>query len=411
VKGLARRVRRGAIGALAAGTLLIAARDPAVAQGERPARGARPGWLPREVNIVGDITAAQRATAIANLEQIERILLQVPELASPEGFEILPSYYGGARRLGPGQTEQPGNVIEYILRLYFFAPARAVSGDGCNCISIRINHASDLGSSPLFDEQGRAVYIEMARGEPLPLATQVYDRLLRTRERSFVYVLLTSGGVLPWKSVTRAQYYNAAILDVEGRDGEKLAEIRKAFAKTPYQEWTEGAAQRRQIREQSLRTLAATQPAADVATMRKTLEDTEREVTERLKASEAEHRQSNEKALALSSSVTATMRAELDAMTVAERNMPALVNGTLSEGPNATGWRMASQDDSPAVWRVLTPDYDFWRARRSPVEVRSILVHIGAGGTGLVPAVHNALLNTFDKMNWTALNKVLDVPR
>jgi hypothetical protein len=43
--------------------------------------------------------------------------------------------------------------------------------------------------------------------------------------------------------------------------------------------------------------------------------------------------------------------------------------------------------------------------------VRSILVHIGAGGTGLVPAVHNALLNTFDTMNWTALNKVLDVPR
>jgi hypothetical protein len=38
-------------------------------------------------------------------------------------------------------------------------------------------------------------------------------------------------------------------------------------------------------------------------------------------------------------------------------------------------------------------------------------VSISTGGTGLVPAVHNALLNSFDKTNWTALNKLLDVPR
>jgi hypothetical protein len=62
------------------------------------------------------------------------------------------------------------------------------------------------------------------------------------------------------------------------------------------------------------------QPAAEVARLRKTMEDTEREVTERLKASEAEHRQSNEKALALSDSSTGKIRAELDSMTAAQRN-------------------------------------------------------------------------------------------
>ncbi|CAN5791666.1 hypothetical protein BH23GEM3_BH23GEM3_13950 [soil metagenome] len=387
----------------------MATRSPAAAQSGRAAATPRPGWLPREVRIDGGITAAQRATAIANLEQIERILLQVPELANPQGFEILPSFYGGARRLGPGQKEQPNNVIEYILRLYFFAPTRAVAGTGCNCLSIRINHVDNLGSREIRDEQGREIYIEMARGEPLPLATQVYEGLLRTRDRSFVYVLHTSGGALPWTTVTRAEYYHAMIYDLEGKDGAKVAEVRQAFAKTPYQEWTEGAAQRKQVREETLRTLSAMQPAAEVAKLRKTMEDTEHEVTERLRASEAEHRQRNEMALALSDSSTRTMRAELQSMTAAQRNMPALIDGTLPEGPNATGWRMAPRD-SPTAWRVLTPDYDFWRARRSPVEVRAILVGISPGGTGLVPAVHNALLNSFDKMNWTALNKLLDVP-
>ena len=64
--------------------------------------------------------------------------------------------------------------------------------------------------------------------------------------------------------------------------------------------------------------------------------------------------------------------------------------------------------------RVLTPNYDFWRARKSRVEVRSLTVYIG-GGTGKEEkdseALHNALLQTFKKLDWAALNKLLDVPR
>jgi hypothetical protein len=60
---------------------------------------------------------------------------------------------------------------------------------------------------------------------------------------------------------------------------------------------------------------------------------------------------------------------------------------------------------------VLTPNYDFWRARRSPVDVRSINVHIGIAGTGLYPNVRNALLQTFRKLDWAAFNQLLDAPR
>jgi hypothetical protein len=123
-----------------------------------------------------------------------------------------------------------------------------------------------------------------------------------------------------------------------------------------------------------LEAMAAMLPAADVAKMRKALEDTEREVTELLSVvGFGSLGKPTRKALALSHSITGNMRAELDSMSAAQRNMPALIDATLFEGPNATGWRIASRDSS-TVWRVLTPDYDFSRARRSPVEVRAIAV-------------------------------------
>jgi len=60
---------------------------------------------------------------------------------------------------------------------------------------------------------------------------------------------------------------------------------------------------------------------------------------------------------------------------------------------------------------VLTPDYDYWRARRSPVEARGIQVHIGASGSGLDPAVHRALWQAFNSLDWAALSKLLELPQ
>lgn len=392
--------------------LLLGTFTPALAQRASATAHERPGWLPRQVTFSGGITAAQRATAMARLEEIERILLQIPALARPQGFEIVPYFSGGARQRGPLQREQPGNVIEYLLSLSFYSPSKAAAGEGIGCVSVTINPRAPLGSNSIRDERGRDIYIEQERGDPLPLATQVYGKLLESRvDRSGVSVLMTSGGDLPWKPVTREEFYDATILDIDGKDGQKLAEFRKALEKTPYQEWMEGAAERKKNREEAIATAAQLNGKAEADKMRKMMEDTEREVTEKLRASEAEDRERNKQALGMTNQMQDRIRAELEAMTPAERAMPAMIDGTLSEGPNATGWRMTARDVPPATWRVLTPDYDFWRARKSPVEVRSIMVSLSSTLGCLRPAAHHAVRQTWANLDWTALNRLLDVPR
>ena len=107
-----------------------------------------------------------------------------------------------------------------------------------------------------------------------------------------------------------------------------------------------------------------------------------------------------------------SIRAELAGMSPAERNMIALIDRSASPtGPSATGRYMAAHDDPATTWRILTPNFDFRRPRKSPIEVRSITVTITASGTGLVPAVRHALGEAFKKMDWAALNQLLDQPR
>ena len=382
--------------------LLLAASAPGEAQRTSAPPGSHPGWLPPgPVRIGGGLTAAQRAEAVARLEEIKRILLQVPELAQPNGFEVMADMYGGARMLGPGGTERPGNVVEYMLRVWFFYPTKRQAGEGCTCLWVRVNPVGFMGADAKRDEEGREIYVQGHRGEPVAGATQVFGELSPT-QRSIVDVLFTSGGVLPWKPVTREQYYGALIFDVEGKNGEKMAAFRKGLTTTRYQQWMEGAAQRKKNRDEALKAAAAVQTAEEVAKMRRTLEDTEREVTENLKKSEAQDRERNQEASGRL--VSDKWRAALEAMTPAERNMPALIDAT-------QGWNLVDRDTSRVLWPVLTPDYDFWRARRSPVEARSIQVHIGASLTGERPPVHNALWQTFRKVDWAAIAGLLDVPR
>jgi hypothetical protein len=387
--------------------------------------GAHAGWRPRYVRP-GRFTAAQRAAAIATLGKIEGLLRQVPELADPDGFEIQPVILEGAPQDGPGTKPMPGSVVEYILRLMFFLPG---AGEGCGCIEVRVNANQ---SATMFDAQGRHIYVEppramRPRGTPeqtagilwqVPQATQVYGELWEPvrdiregrGEPSMVDVLFVGAGALPWKPVTREEFYQARLLEMEGRDGKEGAEFRAGLAKTPYEQWLEGAAQRQKDRERTLAELATFQSAVEVEKMRQTLEQTEREVTENLRKTAEEDRERNRDALAASWGRRDSLRVELERMTPEERRMPTYINNTTGEGPIATGWPLTS-DSAPPAWRILTPNYDFWRARRSPVEVRSINVHIGIAGTGLHPKVRNALLQTFKKLDWAAFNRLLDQPR
>jgi hypothetical protein len=97
-------------------------------------------------------------------------------------------------------------------------------------------------------------------------------------------------------------------------------------------------------------------------------------------------------------------------MTPAERRLPAIYDEAGSGHLHATTTSMVDTD-GPGLRRILTPIPDFWRARKSNVEVRGIAVYIGATGTGLVPAVNNALVQTSKKLDWAAFNRLLAVPR
>ncbi len=394
--------------ASALAVLALAAGDIASAQ-PGPAPASRRGWLPPHMAWSSGATAAQRATAMATLRQLERILLAVPELADPDGFEIQPVFAGGHRPAGPNDTPLPNGVIRYHLGLRFFAPTKAIAGEGCDCISVVVN--DDPPAAKHRGEGNFAIYIQADQGRPIPHVTEVHGELLNVpQERSFLDAVFAAADALPWKPVSREEFITTLIFEYEGKGGSKTAEMKAAFAKTPHQEWMAGAPERRRNRDETLRVVAQTQSAAEVAKLRETLEATEREVTDRLRQSEPIDRANYESAQARITDLSADLRRTLEQMSPTERRMPALVDNALTDGPFVMGYRL-STDAAPPTWLVRTPNYDFWRARRSPVEVRSIRVHIGISGTGLRPKVQRALWQTYQQLDWAAVNRLLDDPR
>jgi hypothetical protein len=389
-------------------------------QGESAAQ-ASGRWLPRAVRPIRNVTAPQRAEAMAVLDRIERLLKQVPELANPEGYEILPGISGGSRQQGPDGRELPGTVVEYGLGLMFFNPTRAIAGEGSYCISVAVNGRQ---SGNLRDADGREIYIEAQRGTPstnpnisdsrVPQkATQVYGELWNVpRERSIADVRFVTAGEMPWKSVSREEYYRALLLDIEGSNGEKLQAFRAGLQTTAYQQWMEGAAQRKADRDAALTQLKGILPDSDIAKMRKVQEDTERDVTERLRKDEAADREKNTAAYANSFAWRDSMLADLVRMTPEERGMPAYIGGPMERGHGfiATGWPMTT-DSAPPAWRILTPNLDFYRARRSPVEVRSINVHLSMTLSCLKPQIQSMIWKLYHTLDWAAFNSLLETPR
>ncbi len=385
-------------------TVMLLAAPLARSAAQQRGLALRSGWSARVVaDHAPELTQAERGMALSTLDQIERIIKQVPELAQPNGFEIVPHMYLGGTRL-PGDN----TVIAYRYALVFYVPTQRSAAASCECLSVTVNFSPVTSPGlPYHDERGREIYIEPPRGDVVSVATQVYDRLSPV-SRSSVTVLLTTHGELPWSSVTREEFYRAVIFDTEGKDGAKLAAYRSSLETTPYQQWLADAPRRKHEREQLIMALATTRSATELEQTRRALEENDRQVGEALKASEARDRVANEKARG--ELYTDRIRAELARMSAAERRAPAFIDLTLHEGPFATGWRLASED-SPSTWRVLTPRPDFWRARGSRAEGRGIAVRITAAGAGETPAVHRALWQTYRKLDWRALHRLLEVSR
>jgi hypothetical protein len=364
-----------------------------VADAQRSGNAARPRWTDQYPPEIGQATTAERAAAMITLDEIQRILEQVPELAQPRGFEVGRQIYGGTLSFGDR------GVLSYKLRLWFYLRSKAASGgEGNTCIEVSVNETRGA----LNDETGKAFFIEQARGEPIPGATIVYEGLrwdTPTADRRSGYVTLTSRGAFPWLPVTREEYLRAQIYLTEGRNGEKQKEFRKSLEKTSYERYMDEAAERKKTREESVAAMARAQGRAAAEELRKTLEQTDREVAEQLKAAEAEERKQS--SAALDNSYGDQLRAQIAAMTPAERASPATAK---------YGAHELTAPDDPEAHRVLTPDPEFWRSRRSRAEVHSITVSFHPGDGCAYPPVRAALEKAYRTLDWTALKRIVDRP-
>ena len=368
---------------------------------------AQTGWLPRTVEMGPNLTGANRAAAIARLESIDRLVKQVPELAHPRGFEIRPSFSGGRRRTGLNQSEHADYVVAYQYVLTFSAPRFAPNIPATGTIIVGVN--TDENVHGWIDPAGRDVIVEQTRWPSVPGSVVTYgvsgSGTVQSGEDFTLWAWFTPGSELPWRPMSREDYYTALIAQAEGNTGEIRAQHQKATEKTGYEQWLEGAAQRKKEREETLKAVAQYQPTAEVAKLRKALEDAEREAGEQFRKSETDDRASAKAAF----KPTDEMRAELNRMTPAQRRLPAILDADPARTEwRATGASMRDRDTlASTVHRVLTPNYDFWRARRSPVEMRTINVYLEASDA---PPIRDAVYQMYRRFDWRALAALLDHP-
>lgn len=386
--------------ALALAALVASGFHPASAQkpvGTAPSRG--PGWLPRESHLSAGkpYSRAEMAEVIARLEAIEKILLKIDEFARPDGFEIEPNLHEGSDAgLHGGRLSSRGTVFGYAYALMMYAPTRKIAGEGSNCVTISMNVPFGANQSPYSNGAG-VMFTEQDHGDPVPGATYVWNRLSPTA-RSWVNVMFTSGGAPFWKTVTRGDFLDAVLVQMQG-DPQQMAAAKEAVAETPYQRWMAGAEDRKQMREMVFGGLSPSEAAAK----RKQMEAEDRKTTEELKASEAKDKASIGGELAVMAKQVQNMSARIAAMTPAERSIPAW----LDRHDGVDAFPLVAPNSEHAV-RVLQFDPAFFRARRSRVEARSIHVRLSASLTCETPAIHHAVYKALHQLDWAAIARLLE---
>ena len=386
--------------------LLGVAVIPAAAQ--RNTVPARPAWeVLYPPKFYAGTTPSEQSAIMATLGDIERILWKLPEIARPKGFRVRKNAQGGGppwhphRRL-PG-FEDPKSILEYSFGLHFTMPGAT---EGSYCINVAVNRVQIGADAPtMIDEAGRILMVEPRIGEPnIPGAT-IHHGGLRwdtpDADRRSGFITFTSRGAFPWKPVTREQFLQFWIYHAEGPDyGVDERGTRKKLEKTTYDRWVEETATRKKDREDAIAIATQVQGRAAAEELRKTLEQTEREVTERLKAGDAEERKQMQEVLGAPSQGD-QYRARIAAMSPAERASPAYA-------PYGSTELLAPTDE----WarRVLTQDPEFWRVRRSRVEVHSITVAFHSSLTCGAPAVQEAVWKAYQALDWAAFKRIVDRP-
>jgi len=360
--------------------IAVAPSHGAIAQDfSAPPPQIRPGWYPRTQVFLNEIPARDRAIIDRNLAVAEQLLSATTGYAQPRGFEVKAHWWSES-------PASPTALRKYAVAMRTYVPDwKTSSGHAGAPADIVINpELGHLSDGMVKSETGESYYHERPRSPAGYGATLVYGEY--GVSNSTLLVLFTARNQDPVLPVSREEYLRARIHEAGGDGGVKKAQA--AVGKTPYQEWMDGAAKRKEERAASL---ARMSDRAMAEKLRAAYEKQERDVSEGLRKSEADDAANIQAFKALDPAKH--LRDQLAAMTPEERASPAWAGGTDLMPAGA-----------PNALRVVRENPALFRVTGSPADPRAILV-ILREPTG---AIVQAQARLHRELDWAAVRRLLD---
>jgi hypothetical protein len=341
-------------------------------------------WWPHREQLGAPKKGAERSAMDANMAAVEALVRRTV-YGRPRGFAIRPFWgYGGS------SVNNQVREYEYLTVVHLRCSKYDEHGSDFTVTFNPRPMSWSEGDRPLDDENGDGLYTERPRTETLFGSTRTFGHFEMLNTEG-LFVLFTVGGESPTIPVTREEYLRAVIFTLEGKNQEKVKDVIAHASKTQYQRWLEDAPARKKRNADILAGVAIGNPSA-VEKVRADLANADRVAEETLKKQEPAERVELERMKVNATAAGDRFRAQIAAMTPAERASPAFMIGD--------DFVAAGTPNASAIVRL---NRDFYRARRSTAEARAILVRI--------PNAHDELKSQHEQMyrefDWTALKALL----
>ena len=346
-------------------------------------------WWPRVLLDAGakTLTAAERKTVDTRLAAVEA-LTRKTNYATPRGFAVRPVF-------SIHEIKSRTELYEYSFHIATFDKCTKYDEHGADFV-LQINPEPiswSMGGQPAVDERGENVYVERPRRQALHGSTATFGGFLEDNTNtSAFYVLFTTGNEPPVLPLSREEYLRLRIFEHEGRNQEKLKALIAHLSQTPYERWIAEAPERRK-RSEELFALIATSNPAQAAKTRADLEKADQAEGEKLKRADAFEREKGARDVATMKAIGDKYRAQLAAMTPAERASPAYVEG----------YDLVAAGTPDAVMFVRK-NPAFYRARTSPLEPRAVLVSL----PGAYPHNRPQQAEFYKQLDWAAIKKMVN---
>lgn len=339
------------------------------------------GWWPPFIQANWrTIPTAEKPTIDANMSAAEALVKQTA-YGTPRGFAAR-----GIRHFG--DDPPPGQVRWYSYGTFGAVRCSKYDEHTADITVIFNPHVMDWseGDRGHPDENGDLLFSERAHTVAKFGSFSTFGTIHEENTRGFA-ILFTAGGESPTIPVTREEWLKAQIFTVEGKDGAKIREA-STVRRKQYQEWVDRTEERKKEREQMLANLAAQEPSK-VAQIRADMEKADKEAGEFLKKLADEEPENAGRLTEYGDK----LRAEIAAMAPAERASPAWLLGYDFVAPM-----------TPGANAIVRTNRAFYRARKSPVEVRAILVLMP---NRMQDEVREQHLKMYQQFDWAALKRLL----